>query len=148
MKKLLCFLSLLLIISVAVPVSAHADSDADAILSQYSTDDLLLAREIIDNVLAARSGVNSDVAKTPIKEVTVPVGTYSVGDDIPAGTYTVFYDGVMFASVGVESSAGKHISSNTISSGEKIGKLELTNGQIVEVEYDPVVFSPYQGLGF
>lgn len=146
MKKFLCFLSLLLIMTI--PMAAQADSDVNQILSQYSTDDLLLVREIIDNVLASRSGESTPVSGPALKEVTVPVGTYSVGDDIPAGTYTVSYNGSLLASVEVQTSTGGNVSYNSISSGQRIGKLELKNGQIVEVGYDPVIFMPYQGLVF
>ena len=148
MKKLLCAFTLLLILAVLAPIAVHADSEATDILSQYSTEDLMLARDIIDSVLASRTEGNGNVSSAPAKEVTVPQGTYTVGVDIPAGTYTVSYNGRLLASVEVSSSAGKAVSYDSISSGGRIGKLNLTNGQIVEIGYDQVVFMPYQGLGF
>ena len=89
------------------------------------------------------------------KEVTVPAGTYIIGQDIPAGDYTVTYTGIAQSVLYVYPSAqaleeGTQVFSKILSDawGISVGKLSLTDGQVIVIQSAPVVFTPYKGLGF
>lgn len=108
------------------------------VLSDYSDNYLKVLIAIMQLELRSR-GFKQD-------EVVVPMGEYIVGEDIPAGTYTVT-TGENYCNLEVYSN-GKKIHSYDSFDPETIGKLTLTTGQIVKVEYDSVTFAPYKGLGF
>lgn len=79
-------------------------------------------------------------------EVVVPMGEYIVGEDIPAGTYTLTpYDTLTDIEV---YSNDKRVHNHCLTSKDKIGKLQLLDGQIVKIKYGSMVFAPYNGLGF
>lgn len=154
MKKLLCAIVLfvLIVFAFSSAFAAMRDAEMETIhqtFKNHTIDDLVYLRKCINIELEYRGyAVPESETQTKQKEVPVPVGTYTVGEDIPAGKYTVLYDGSFLASVTVKSSAGKTVTIDSISTGERIGKLELKDGQTVIVDYDPVVFTTYQGLGF
>lgn len=156
MKKI-C--SLLLILSLIIPVVALADID----LSGLSFNELLVLREQIAQELTTRP---------EWKEVTVPIGVWKVGEDIPAGHWTVSAvdGGISMVVIGTAlditgyeidswnsdfyfwkqiESANYH-SFNPISS---ISSFDFTfmDGYYLIVSNGPAVFSPYIGkpsLGF
>lgn len=107
-------------------------------LSEYSDNYLRLLLLVVEHELQQRGFANGDVV--------VPMGEYTVGEDIPAGKYTVT-TGESYCNLQVYSN-GKRIYAYDSFSSETIGKLTLTDGQIVKVQYDSVIFSPYKGLGF
>lgn len=164
MKKLLCVLFVLLVLFMSIPCVASALTEEEykqqirAMFADAPDEDLKSLFEAVQYELMCRGykfnfdethqAASPQKEASNQKEVKVPAGKYTVGDDIPAGTYTITYDGKILASVTVKSSAEKYLFSETLSTGQKIGKLELSDGQIVEVGYDPVIFMPYQGLGF
>lgn len=131
MKKLLA----ILLVVCLFPVFASA-ADLDGL----SFDDLLkLQREVVAEIMS----------RPEWKEVTVPGGSWVVGEDIPAGSYCI--------------SAGKKggyvtikrpgeifsiISQGVRNETNKIGKIELKVGDVVEIEDGSVIFSPAIGLGF
>ena len=89
------------------------------------------------------------------KEVTVPVGTYIIGQDIPAGDYTVLYTGEVHSALYIFSNTQALEEDNYIDSailsdawGLSIGKLSLKDGQAIKISGSPLVFTPYKGLGF
>lgn len=143
MKRFLCFISILLTLIISVPVLVSAETEDP--FAEFTTEELLLLKSLVEDSLAQRMGGNAGQAMQ--KDVTVPVGKYTVGEDIPAGTYTVISSDRL-AYVTVYSSSGKRLSSDGIDDGATIGKLVLENGQLVEVEYASVVFTAYKGLGF
>ena len=87
-----------------------------------------------------------------LKEVTVPAGLYTVGKDIPAGSYMVkntdkgsWGDDVNIYTDGIVSSFGydMHFS---LTEGET-AKVELKDGYVIELE-KTCIFSRFTGLGF
>ena len=120
--------------------SLFAGSALAADLDGLSFDELLkLQREVAAEIMS----------RPEWKEVTVPGGTWSVGSDIPAGAYcisagkkggyvTIKRPGELFSIV----SQGVRNETN------KIGRIELREGDTVEIENGSVVFSPAIGLGF
>lgn len=90
------------------------------------------------------------------KQVTVHEGTYIVGEDIPAGDYTVTYTGSRQSNVYIypsmqalsENDYIERHNMNPDFENATLGKLSLSNGQVITIQYGSVVFSPYIGLGF
>lgn len=137
-------LSLVLAVLLAFPGAAFAENAKGLtnIFSDYSIDTLYVLRVILDTEIASRE--NKD------KEVTVPIGQYIVGIDIPEGIYTITgaSTSLYSSSVRVFDQKGNKVLWETISEGEQIGKIELLYGYQVNIEYESVVFSTYKGLGF
>lgn len=143
---------LVLLVSLAVFLFSFACvSSADDVIdfSSFTTDELVAMRDIINKELAARNSVE--------KEVTVPVGIYTVGTDIPAGSYMMKCDENLI--VHVLSSDNKLMDSYFGQSTGAINKLyeshengyelvtvnncpfvTLEDGFIVEVVNTPAVF--------
>lgn len=134
MKRVLYILSFCL--ALAFTASAYAVA-ANFDLSGLSYDELVDLRKQVTLAI-----MQSD----EWKQVTVPMGEYIVGEDIPAGTYTVT-TGENYCSLEIYSNKEKIHDYDSLDP-ETIGKLVLQDGQTVLVEYDAVVFSPYIGLGF
>lgn len=166
MKKSRSFVSFLLVLLLAFPCVASAESPMD----EYT--------QIIENCLAegmtieeiavfshqASAEVLSDYSDNYLKvliaimqielrnrgfekdDVVVPMGEYIVGEDIPAGVYTVT-TGDSYSNLQVYSN-GKRIYVYDSFTTETIGKLTLTTGQIVKVQYDSMTFATYKGIGF
>lgn len=133
MKKVLALLLVLLSL-----VSAASAESFD--LSTITTEELVSLRSAVNAELAARD------FKT--KEVKVPTGRYTVGIDIPAGVYTLNNPGTYFSSVNTYTPDGRFDMGFQVTPEEPVGKLELVDGQTVEIQYESVVFKPYEGLGF
>ena len=125
MKKLVCALLALCLL----PVIAFADFD----LSAMSVDELAALNKAVVMELMSRED---------FKQVPVPTGIYKVGEDIPAGAYSI--SGKAF-NVYVYDGNGKEIESFFLKS--EIGKLTLNEGETIEIT-NSVVFTPYAGLGF
>lgn len=135
MKKLVSFALSLALMACAIPAFADGPD-----LQSMSDDELVSLRDAINAELASRNFQE--------KEVTVPPGRYKVGEDIPAGTYTVSKTGAMPAMVTTYTSSGDYDLVYNISADTPIGKLQLAEGQSIEISYDSVLFSPYKGIGF
>ncbi len=129
MKKVLSFLVALLFICS----SAAAEED----LKAMTTEDLLALRNAINDELLSR-GIE--------KEVNVPAGTYIIGTDIPAGAYTISTNAVMVV-LTTQNSAGHYGEMYSVTPSEKIGKITLSDGDIISIT-GSVIFAPYVGLGF
>ena len=155
MKKLL---SLLLVLALLVPVSANA-----AKLSEMSFDELVALREKIAIELTKRP---------EWKEVTVPQGVWKVGEDIPAGHWTIsaadsassmitIGTALDASGFGIDTRKSElyfwrrlrnpnYIYFDAVSDISSID-FELKSGYYVIVEDGAVVFTPYIGkptLGF
>lgn len=134
MKKIAAFLLALLLCLGSFPAFADVD------LSAYTHEELIALRDLINQELLKR-GIE--------KEVEVPVGIYIVGEDIPEGTYSIYTSSSdWFSSFHVYDNNGDYIIIESIQYGKHIGKVVLKNGYTVEIEYQSVIFAPYQGLGF
>lgn len=154
MKKIITALLVLVLILSLVP-AAFADVD----LSGMSYDELVALRDQINLAIW-----NSQ----EWQEVTVPYGVWKIGEDIPAGkwTITVCDGGSLFLRVGVKlNAAGTEIDgsydswllrSSTRRSFDPASDIEsvtidLHDGEYLTIDEGSVIFTPYAGkpsLGF
>lgn len=130
MKKLI---ALTLIILSLIPVAAFADVD----FSGMSYDELVsLNSQLFKEI----------VSRPEFKEVAVPTGSYVVGSDIPAGTYSL---GLASGTFGSMIRINDFQEAYTVSSSDpSIGKVTLKDGDSVDISMGSIVFKPYVGLGF
>ena len=131
MKKLITLL-LVLLMTASTAVAAPD-------LSGYSLAELLELRSLINDELHDRGAVITFRA---------PVGVYTVGVDFPAGTYTIECGGTYGCMIKVKN-PGERLpvfSETAYTDGQPIGKVEMKNGQTVEVLVESAVFTTYTGL--
>lgn len=148
MKKLLA----LILILAMVPVIACADSK----LSKYSLEELYSFREMLCEEILSRS---------EWKSVTVPPGFYVVGEDIPAGHWTIKYgEEKSWAIVQYFSKTddtgkspdilyGSFYQANIGAPGNELETLydmkevdlDLKKGYYVTIQFGSVVFEPFTG---
>lgn len=134
MKK---FFSLLL--AFFLMLSSASASTLD--FSSFSDDELILIR---DTVLA-------EIQKRGlIKSANVPVGSYVVGEDFPAGVYSVkAHSYASIIEVYASQSADRSIFRESCYENDLgIGKLELKENQILVIQVGGAVFSEYVGIFF
>ena len=144
MKNIVRTLSLLFALMLSTVTFAHAEAFD---LSSLSYDELIALHKQVSKAI-----MQSD----EWKEVTIPIGTYVIGEDIPAGDYTVTYTGRVQSCLciypDIKSVGGIdftfHILNPTVYDSSSIGKLSLSDGQVLEITYGSVIFTPYKGLGF
>ena len=130
MKKIICILLL-----VCMTACAAAESVDLAGLS-------------FDQLLELHQKVTAEIISRPEwKEVTVPSGSWTVGKDIPAGSYSV-NPGKEGGYIRVSRNGRKIISQGIRTASDAYGKLELLEGDIVEIERGSLIFSRAIGLGF
>lgn len=137
-----------------------------------STHDISLLGMSYDELVALKNRINLAMWESEEwQEVTVPQGLWIVGEDIPAGHWTVMhsnaslsyvtisdildetgkkaeYGGDFYYSNGLHSPDSKYFDA---SSDLTEFDIELTDGLYVHVEYGDVIFAPYRGkpsLGF
>ena len=136
MKKILA-LTVALLLFVTSAYAAAPD------LTNYSFEELLEIQRLLTAEIMSRD---------EWKEVAVPPGTYIVGIDIPAGTYSVEVRQAETVFRVYEQENGKKLISTALYSiyedQKQIKKLVLEDGNIVEIISCTVHFSPYTGLGF
>ncbi len=135
-------LSIMVVLLVVLGLTGVALADAITVdPATASLEELIATRTAIEQAIMSRDDY---------KEVKVPAGTYSVGDQIPAGEYTITTSASM-ALVTVYGKGGKEafdlVSTNTITGADGIGRLVLEDGYTVEI-VGGVLFAPYAGLGF
>lgn len=112
-------------------------------LKEVSLDELIATKLMIEAEISSR--------ESEFKTVTVPIGKYTVGLDIPVGIYTLTSAGDLYSFssiVSVLDQTNQRVFYDQISNGGKIGKLELLYGYQVEIKMEAVIFSTYEGLGF
>ena len=104
-----------------------------------------------EQLIALSVAVNSEIIQRNLnKKVKVPTGTYIVGQDIPAGDYTIRPTGT-FLRVDIyegEVKLGNRTGIFSANQEEIIGKISLKEGQIVEISFGGSTFEKYAGLGF
>ena len=141
---------LLLVVSMLTILFAFSVVHAEGIdLSNYTFDELVaLEKQIIKEM----------VSRPEYKEVTVPLGVYKVGEDIPVGKWTIsglkdsgiVYWGKGVDEYGVEIPYNQMIADFTHwDEGDSID-WDLVEGTYIAVTISPVKFSPYipKSLGF
>lgn len=131
MKKLF---SVILLVCM-IPVFAFA-----ADLSDLSFDELIKLRDEI----------NAEIVSRPEwKETEIPAGQWIVGEDIPAGSYSISVDGkqslVQIWKKAVNDYVGGLLFNEIIK--DKYGRIKLEAGWIF-TNNRPVIFSPPDSLGF
>lgn len=107
--------------------------------SPYSNDELI----ILETALQAEK-ISRGMAKT----ATVYSGKYTIGVDLPAGTYRVETSKGAADHLEIYNASGKRIASyaiGTASNRSPIGKLELHDGETIEFDSCTLVFTVYSG---
>lgn len=141
MKKILALVVLLAILATTAASAAEID----------------LAGMTFDELRALQTQLNQEIHNRPEwKEVTVPAGDWVVGEDIPAGAYSVCITdpdtlvGVIVwgsAKDDYESDGGLLYNILLMDDTLVYGKLKLAPGNIVAIS-GPVIFAPAVSLGF
>lgn len=126
MKKAL---SCLLAVFLVVPVLAYADVDVKSL----STEELIALRVSIAAELMDRG---------EMKSATVPAGEYIVGEDIPAGSYSITTNQILVTVV-----IGDYDGMYVITPDSPIGKLTLKADDKIQFT-STVVLTKFAGLSF
>lgn len=129
MKKLF---SVFLIAILLIPCASADD------LSGLSFDDLLKLRQEITSEI---------ISRPEWREVTVPEGEYIIGEDIPAGSYSIDGQGNSFVVDTYKNKERKGHNYFVVARGEIIGKIELSEGMLIILS-EKCVFAPPKGLDF
>lgn len=115
---------------------------AETDLSSMSYDDLVqLQKKVVFEIMS----------RPEWKQVTVPAGTWRVGDDIPAGYYSISTEGRALVCVWMKNKDdyddnGRYYY-NILTADKPCGKIILKTGMLVETDAQ-VIFAPPQTLGF
>lgn len=137
MRKILVLLVVVLIVALLLGTVAMGEID----LSGMSYDELVELRGRIDKAI---------VDNGEYKEVNLPQGTYTFGEDIPAGKWT-------FTHVGDKHDVELHIKyiDEKKYSGDyfRLGtdeacNVEFVDGDTIAVEWDAVTIKPFKGIEF
>ena len=136
MKKAVLFF---VVLSMALSSSALA-ADIDLTILPY--------KELIDLKIRVEAEVMS---RSETKSVSVPVGVYEIGVHIPAGEYSLELDS-LYAAITVSTSTdfsdfSKMVSVTSVDESG-VGRIVLSSGQFVNVEYGSIRFMVFTGLGF
>lgn len=147
MKKIISLLLVLMMI-MSVPVFAAADYD----LSAMTWDELIALRAAI---------MKEQMSRDEWQEVEVPQGVYKVGEDIPAGHWTVkckegdwmcdFAWGETLDPNGHDIAWNGVWDEIVLGSDRKDYDVELKDGMYVVVDMGAAIFTPFTGkaaLGF
>ena len=130
MKKIIC----LLLIACMIPVIASADMFTNMPYSEL----IKLHRELVQEIMS----------RSEWKEVEVPGGTWIVGEDIPAGTYSI-HPTSRGGFINIYTDKEKLIIYQGIrKETQTIGKIELLEGYRVEISDGSLIFAPPVLLGF
>ncbi len=93
-----------------------------------------------------RSATSEIMSRPEWKEVEVPAGVWIIGQDIPAGFYSITPKSYVTFKF-YESADTDYWDFYTLGSGEGLGKFELREGMKIDLS-GTVVFAPPKGLGF
>ena len=108
-----------------------------------------------DDLIALRDQLNAEILSRPEwKEVKVPAGEWVVGKDIPAGSYSIVIPKggsvvihLWGAAIGDYKTNGGMRISDYLKEGQDIGKIELYEGNVLELG-SPIILAPPVSLGF
>lgn len=141
MKRMLCIVSLLLMLSASVHASA-ADLSSLDLFSYLSDSDILRARNILSEELMKRGYL----------EFTLSKGEYTVGEDIHPGVYSLASPELGISICRVYSADGEYITFRSIDydwrfhefvEANGLGQIELTTGQVLKILGYPMTFYKY-----
>lgn len=141
MKKIFSLLLVFVILSMPAALAEEID------VKKYSYKQLELIEKAIRHEMMTRP---------EWKRVTVPVGIWKVGDDIPAGTYSIRATPEGITSVNLWRRAKDDYSSNGLILCESvifdetdlIGKVIFEEGNVLEISGSPVYLCPPVSLEF
>ena len=141
MKKIISLFLVFVILSMPAALAEEID------VKKYSYKQLELIEKSIRHEMMTRP---------EWKRVTVPVGIWKVGDDIPAGTYSIRATPEGITSVNLWRRAKDDYSSNGLILCESvifdetdlIGKVIFEEGNVLEISGSPVYLCPPVSLEF
>ena len=101
-----------------------------------------------EQLLVLRQEITAEIMSRPEwKEVEVPAGTWVIGEDIPAGVYSIKNTKGLNV-VRVEDGDGRVAGLyKTFDDDELYGRVELEDGCVLTCYY-PLIFAPPVSLGF
>lgn len=149
MKKVL---SLLVVLCLFVTPVAYASSTDDiaSYIETLPTEFIAEMVRLFNAELAKRGETLKEVTQLPTidKEVMVPIGSYTVGIDIPVGVYTIKNDDKQPGTIIVKTASGEAVYYEALYQDDNVGNIKLEFGYIVDIKYGPLVFAPFAPLGF
>ena len=108
-------------------------------LSGYTDDEIVMINRQVDAEIEKRGIVKSAVLQ---------IGKYSVGDDLPAGSYLLEFaptaDKGHYFNYAVYNFAGRKINGDVFCTKQL--KITLEEGQTLEIEREPVTITQYKGV--
>lgn len=104
--------------------------------------------ELVGNVTERGTGYEAPSG------TTIPKGNYTIGEEIPADTYRIYYNGKSTARVRVFQDAKE--ASDTFNKGKETildesnpeGMVVLTEGNVLRIEYTPIIMMKDGGFSF
>ena len=118
---------------VTILLFSQAALAADVNLQDMTTDDLIALRTAIVQELMDRG---------EIKSATVPAGEYTVGPDIPAGSYSISTSQIM-----VTVTVNEYEQLFVITPDDGVGKITLNENDTLTCS-STIVLEKYAGLSF
>ena len=142
----------LMIVSFVFVVPVFAESEPSTIekihdmLPTLTDEDLDRLETFVEFEIKKRN--LSELKSVTQDHVTVQPGQYRIGADIPAGVYTITPNGYT-SMLTIYDADGMLVTMYSVGNGTSVGRLELADGQRVDIVGDSVTFKPYAGgLGF
>lgn len=120
-----------------------------SIISSTAIGEIDLSNMTYDELISLQQQISTAIWKSNgWQEVLVPVGIYKVGEDIPAGKWTIkrSADEYTYFRVGQKFENGEVKSYAFTTDLETEANLILTEGTYIEVSGYPVIFTPYISL--
>ena len=151
MRKVITFFFIFVMILSFVPFCACASSATGRLMNKkfiVMTDDEIL--EMYDLIMTQIERRNLSPYSTA-KGVTVPPGRYTIGVDIPAGTYRLEFpdddfDTGMIYIYSTSEYPDRWYTVGKFAQVQMFGKLELAEGEILDLQDTTATFFTYAGL--
>lgn len=128
MRRFLSFLILLICLASVAIGEGFAD---------YTFDELHFIQQLINEEIHSRP---------EWKEVTVPAGVWIVGEDIPAGNYSITATEDLSV-IRLTDKNDHYVFYKTMSKGEFAGKVPFYEGCTLQI-YNPIILAPAITLDF
>ena len=104
----------------------------------------------LDELFTLRDQINQEILSREQKEFKVPSGVWVIGEEVPAGTYSIASP-LHFGTVTVYKSQEKGLSNFVgefaVYEDDPLGKITLENGWVVILSQS-MVFAPPKGIEF
>lgn len=132
MKKLLI---IVIVIFLTIPCAFSEDVD----LSGLTFGELMQLQTMISAEI---------ISRPEWKEVNVPSGSWTVGKEIPAGTYSLMPGKNGGGYIKISRNGRTVIAQGIRENEDAFGKIELQEGDIISIERGSIIFAPPITLGF